>query len=147
MRRVALPLCALVLTLCELGARVCPSKLRLGARDFGRVRAGIDVEQRVTLPNDRALRERDALDESGDAWADLHRVDGFEVAGELVPVGHHFPECRGDRHLRRWRSRCRLAACRQHETSHGDADAEPLTAATLLKSALALVTPPRPTRP
>jgi hypothetical protein len=51
--------------------------------------------------DDRTLGETHALQESADAGSDLDRIDGLEMAGELVVVGDDALDCRRDRNLRR----------------------------------------------
>src|SRR5213082_3356161 len=66
------------------------------ARDLGFVWALIDDEEHIALVDAGALGEGDPLHETADARAHLDGVDGFEVTGELVPVGDDALNGRGD---------------------------------------------------
>jgi hypothetical protein len=111
---------ALELLLCEREPRARLLEPGLGAGDLRLVRTLIDDEERRPRLHDRALVESHPLHEAGDARADLHRLDGFEMTGKLVPLGDLMVDdrCHGD-FGRRGRGGRLFAPCDQ-EQQHRD---------------------------
>ncbi len=71
-------------------------QLRLQTLDLGLERARVDLEQEIAFLHQRTFLEGHLVDETGHAWANLHRLRSFQAAGELVPLGHRLFDDLGD---------------------------------------------------
>ena len=96
----------------KLSAGNCARQLRFGLRQLGAIRARVDHEQQVAFVHLAAFGEIHALDVARDARPHFDGLDGFEPAGEFVPLGDVALERGGHGNLgrRRLRCGCRFAA-------------------------------------
>ena len=105
----------------QLRACDCTRQLGFGLRQLGAIRTRIDDEQQVALAHRAAFGEVHALDVAGDARPHFDGLDGFEPAGEFVPLRDVALERGRDGHLRRRGLRCRrrfaAAAAQSNERS------------------------------
>ena len=84
--RVDEPFGAIELLLGELFMHPRLFEHRFGSSDLGFVGSRIDRDERVAALDDGALVKCEALNETGDAGANVHRLDRLEVSRELVDV-------------------------------------------------------------
>ena len=85
--RLLEPARAVLLLLCKGQPRLGGEHLRLGAVDLGRVRLGIDGDERIALLHKRTFAEMDGLDGTGNPRAHFHTLNRLKPARKLVPQG------------------------------------------------------------
>jgi hypothetical protein len=97
------PFGALRLGLRALNGGARPREVGLQTIDLSLERTRVDLEEQIAASDNRSLAEAHARHQPGHARPDGDGVDGFEPAGELIPLGH-LPE-RHLCHADLWRGR------------------------------------------